>query len=70
MTALPREQRNGTPLLCRTRKRSSLAAVVGHFSRERKQYDRQGLLAEPEALRRAEQELEIEHSSQPEDYLP
>jgi hypothetical protein len=40
----------------RARKHSSLAAVVVRFSRARKRYERQGLLATPDALARAEQE--------------
>ena len=62
--------RGDAALTRRARKYSSLAAVVVRFSRARKQYERQGILVEPEALHRAEQDLGREHSSQPEDYLP
>lgn len=40
----------------RTRKASGLSAVVVRFSRARKRYERQGILAEEEALERAEEE--------------
>ncbi|HDL18367.1 MAG TPA: DUF2293 domain-containing protein [Bacteroidetes bacterium] len=40
----------------RTKKYSTLSAVVLKFSRARKRYERQGLLVEGEALERAEQE--------------
>ena len=40
----------------RSRKHSTLAAVVLKWSRARKRYERQGLLVEAEALERAEQE--------------
>jgi hypothetical protein len=40
----------------RSRKYSTLVAVVLHWSRARKRYERQGLLVEEEALQRAEQE--------------
>jgi hypothetical protein len=40
----------------RSRKHSTLSAVVVRFSRARKRYERQGLLVEPSALERAEQE--------------
>ena len=40
----------------RSRKHSTLSAVVVRFSRARKRYERQGLLVEPAALERAEQE--------------
>ena len=62
--------RGDAALTRRARKYSSLAAVVVRFSRARKQYERQGILVEPEALHRAEGELGIEHSSPPEDYSP
>ncbi len=40
----------------RATKYSSLHAVVVQWSRTRKRYERQGILAEPEAVRRAEEE--------------
>ncbi|NQU09219.1 DUF2293 domain-containing protein, partial [bacterium] len=40
----------------RSRKYSKLSAVVMQWSRTRKQYERQGLLVEEDALRRAEEE--------------
>ena len=40
----------------RSRKYSSLSAVVVKFSRSRRRYERQGLLVEPAALERAEME--------------
>ena len=40
----------------RARKHSSLCAVVVRFSRTRKRYEREGLLVEPAAVERAEQE--------------
>ncbi|MED5812863.1 DUF2293 domain-containing protein [Mycolicibacterium sp. 050232] len=40
----------------RTTKASRLSAVVVRWSRSRKRYERQGILAEPEAIERAEQE--------------
>jgi hypothetical protein len=40
----------------RSRKHSTLSAVVVRFSRARKRYERQGLLVEPAALEQAEQE--------------
>jgi hypothetical protein len=40
----------------RSRKYSTLSAVVVRFSRARKRYERQGLLVEPAALERAEEE--------------
>jgi hypothetical protein len=47
----------GDPALSRrSRKHSTLSAVVVRFSRARKRYERQGLLVEPAALERAEQE--------------
>ncbi|MFH1738039.1 MAG: DUF2293 domain-containing protein [bacterium] len=44
----------------RARKHSKLAAVVLKWSRARKQYERQGLLVEEEALERAEEECEAD----------
>lgn len=47
----------GQPALTRrARKHSALAAVVLKWSRARKRYERQGLLVQEEALRRAEEE--------------
>jgi hypothetical protein len=40
----------------RSRKYSTLSAVVVRFSRARKRYERQGLLVEPAGLERAEEE--------------
>jgi hypothetical protein len=40
----------------RASKYSKLSAVVLQWSRTRKQYERQGILAEPQAIRRAEEE--------------
>ena len=40
----------------RARKYSRLSAVVVRFARARKRYERQGILAEPEAIEKAEQE--------------
>jgi hypothetical protein len=40
----------------RASKHSALRAVVVRWSRTRKRYERQGILAEPEAIRRAEEE--------------
>jgi hypothetical protein len=40
----------------RAKKASRLSAVVVRWSRSRKRYERQGILAEPEAIERAEQE--------------
>jgi hypothetical protein len=40
----------------RSRKHSTLSAVVVRFSRARKRYERQGLLVEASALEQAEQE--------------
>lgn len=40
----------------RAKKASRLSAVVVRWSRSRKRYERQGILAEPEAIHRAEQE--------------
>lgn len=43
----------------RAKKYSQLWAVVVRFSRSRKRYERQGLLVEPPALRRAHEELAV-----------
>jgi hypothetical protein len=48
--------RGDAALTRRSRKYSTLSAVVVRFSRSRKRYERQGLLVEPDALERAEQE--------------
>lgn len=48
--------RGDAALTRRARKYSTLAAVVLRWSRSRKQYERQGLLVEDEALQRAEAE--------------
>src|SRR6476620_9272503 len=48
--------RGDTALTRRARKHSSLSAVVVRFSRSRKRYERQGVLVEQSALKRAEQE--------------
>jgi hypothetical protein len=45
-----------TALTRRARKHSILAAVVLKWSRARKRYERQGLLVEPQALEKAEEE--------------
>ncbi|MEW6303976.1 MAG: DUF2293 domain-containing protein [Verrucomicrobiota bacterium] len=45
-----------TALSRRSRKHSPLSAVVVRFNRNRKRYERQGLLVTPDALDRAEQE--------------
>ena len=45
-----------TALSRRSRKHSSLAAVVVRFNRKRKRYERQGLLVTEEALAKAEEE--------------
>ena len=45
-----------TALSRRSRKHSSLAAVVVRFNRKRKRYERQGLLVTDEALAKAEEE--------------
>jgi hypothetical protein len=47
-----------TALTRRTRKHSQLSAVVVRFSRARKRYERQGILATPEAIAQAEDECE------------
>ena len=48
--------RGDVALTRRSRKYSTLSAVVVRFSRSRKRYERQGLLVEPGALERAEEE--------------
>src|SRR5438309_8378183 len=49
-------QSGDVALTRRSRKYSSLSAVVVKFSRARRRYERQGLLVESEALARAESE--------------
>lgn len=44
----------------RARKHSRLSAVVVRFSRTRKRYERQGILVEPEAIERAEEECKAD----------
>ena len=51
-------QRGDVALTRRSKKYSSLSAVVVRFSRSRHRYERQGLLVESEALIRAERECE------------
>jgi hypothetical protein len=46
----------GTAVTRRATKHSNLRAVVVRWSRTRKRYERQGILAQPEAIRRAEEE--------------
>jgi hypothetical protein len=48
--------RGDTAVTRRTTKYSALRAVVVQWSRTRKRYERQGILAPPEAIRRAEEE--------------
>jgi hypothetical protein len=48
--------RGDTALTRRARKASRLSAVVVQWSRARKRYERQGVLAEPDAIAQAEQE--------------
>jgi hypothetical protein len=48
--------RGDVALTRRSRKYSTLSAVVVRFSRARKRYERQGLLVEPGALERAQEE--------------
>lgn len=48
--------RGDAALTRRARKASGLDAVVVRFSRARRRYERQGILAEPEAIERAEAE--------------
>ena len=48
--------RGDTALTRRSRKYSTLSAVVVRFSRTRRRYERQGILVEPGALERAEKE--------------
>lgn len=52
--------RGEAALTRRTRKHSSLSAVVVRFSRVRRRYERQGVLVEEEALDQAEQECEAD----------
>ena len=51
-------QKGDVALTRRSKKYSSLSAVVVRFSRSRHRYERQGLLVESEALIRAEKECE------------
>jgi hypothetical protein len=48
--------RGDAALTRRTRKHSGLSAVVLEFSRSHKRYERRGILAEPEAIEKAEAE--------------
>lgn len=48
--------RGDTALTRRARKHSTLSAVVVRFSRARRRYERQGILIEPAALERAEED--------------
>jgi hypothetical protein len=48
--------RGDTALTRRARKTSRLSAVVVQWSRTRKRYERQGILAEPQAIEQAEQQ--------------
>jgi hypothetical protein len=48
--------RGDATLTRRARKYSRLSAVVVRFSRARRRYERQGILVEPEAIEKAEQE--------------
>jgi hypothetical protein len=48
--------RGDTALTRRARKASRLSAVVVQWSRARKRYERQGILAEPDAIAQAEQD--------------
>jgi hypothetical protein len=48
--------RGDTALTRRARKHSTLSAVVVKWSRHRRRYERQGIIAEPDAIERAEQE--------------
>jgi hypothetical protein len=52
--------RGNTSLTRRARRASRLSAVVVQWSRARKRYERQGILAEPAAISRAEQECLID----------
>lgn len=54
--------RGDTALTRRSRKYSALSAVVVEFSRSRGRYERQGVLVEAEALRRAEAECEADEA--------
>ena len=49
-------RRGDTAVTRRATKYSTLRAVVVRWSNTRKRYERQGILAQPEAIRRAEQE--------------
>jgi hypothetical protein len=51
-------QKGDATLTRRSRKYSNLSAVVVRFNRSRHRYERQGLLVEPDALIRAENECE------------
>lgn len=55
--------RGDAALSRRARVHSRLCAVVLRFSRARKQYERQGLLVEPQALERAEAECEADEGA-------
>lgn len=59
--------RGNAQLTCRVKKESSLSIVVVEFSRTRKRYERQGILVEKDALRKAQKELMIEDDD---DYIP
>lgn len=48
--------RGDTALTRRARKHSTLSAVVVRWSRNRRRYERQGIVAEPDAIEKAEQE--------------
>jgi len=52
--------RGNTALTRRARRASRLSAVVVQWSRARKRYERQGILAEPAAISQAEQECLID----------
>jgi len=52
--------RGDAALTRRARKHSGLSAVVLEFSRSRKRYERQGILAEPEAIEKAEAECLVD----------
>lgn len=52
-----------TALTRRARKHSTLSAVVLRWSRARKQYERQGLLVEAQALEQAERECLADHEA-------
>ena len=55
--------RGDTALTRRSRKHSALSAVVVRFSRTRGRYERQGVLVEPAALARAEEECHADEAS-------